>query len=105
MGSVSVVHMLYTSIQKDYHSKGDQWFPTWGAPEFTAGVREQIYFEVGLGDKMVSIIIFLDKTSSINIQFNVYAAKAEQNSATHLNRSTRTISAQFKQRRSAERAD
>ncbi len=30
----------------------DQWFP-----EFTGGAREQIYFEVGLGDKTITIII------------------------------------------------
>ncbi len=35
----------------------EQWFPTWGAPEITAGAREQIYFEVGLGDKTITIII------------------------------------------------
>ncbi len=77
----------------------EQWFPTWGAQEFTVtgGAREQIYFEVN-DNYNYSDIIFLDKTSSINIQFNVYAAKAEQNSATHLDRATRTISARFKQR-------
>ncbi len=36
-----------------------QWFPTWGAQEFTAGAREQIYFEVGLGDKTITIIIVI----------------------------------------------
>ncbi len=30
-----------------------------GAPEFTAGAREQIYFEVGLGDKTITIIIVI----------------------------------------------
>ncbi len=37
----------------------DQWFPTRGAPEFTAGKREQIHFEVGLGDKTINIIIVI----------------------------------------------
>ncbi len=43
------------------------WLLTWGAhpskggggAEFTAGVREQIYFEVGLGDKTMTIIIVI----------------------------------------------
>ncbi len=29
--------------------------------------------------------------SSINVRYNVYAPKAERNSATHLNRATRTV--------------
>ncbi len=36
----------------------DQWFPTWGPrTEFTAGAREKIYVEVGLGDETITIII------------------------------------------------
>ncbi len=33
--------------------------PNLGAPKFTAGVREQIYFEVGLGDKTITLIIVI----------------------------------------------
>ncbi len=42
---------------RKHRSSVNQCFPTWGAPEFTAGAREQIYFEVGLGDKTLTIII------------------------------------------------
>ncbi len=37
--------------------KGHIFVSTWGAPKYTAGAQGQIYFEVGLSDKTMTIII------------------------------------------------
>ncbi len=39
----------------------------WGA-EFTVGAREQIYFEVGLGDKTMTKIIVISFSSIKQVQ-------------------------------------